>query len=183
MKIIRRKSDNFVTYVFDTSSKLWLTADGLVVEGGIRALDISSVTHEIVKAPDPLVFLPNSMTYVNDTWSYAVTTTELKTVIIEKVKEISYEKEEHYVLLSGIPVPTDPVAQARITTARANVARRGGTVRFPGLGSLDLTTLTAMEDAVFDYIAAVSARYADLYDAILISTDLNLIDITTGWPS
>ena len=108
----------------------------------------------------------------------------LKASMIAEISATATALEDGYVMLDGNPIPTDLVAQGRITSARATLNRRGtGTVKFAGMGTLNEAQLTAMEDAVFDKVVAIQDNHSDLYDAIMVSDDHNLIDINAAWPA
>ena len=108
----------------------------------------------------------------------------MRASMIAEISAIASGLEDGYVMLDGNPIPTDLVAQGRITSARATLNRRGtGTVKFAGMGVLDEATLTAMEDAVFDKVTAIQNRHSDLYDELVVAEDPSTVDINTGWPA
>ena len=110
---------------------------------------------------------------------------QVRASMIAEVSDMANELENGYVDMGGGNyIPTDKTAQARITSARATLNRRGsGTVKFAGMGILDEATLTIMEDAVFDKVTAIQARHSDLYDELIAAEDPSTVDITTGWPA
>ena len=72
MLLIRRFSDNTVTFAFHDSHRVEIVDGGLFVDGLVRALDVLPATHEITISEDlPDAYLDGAFTFDGSTWMVA----------------------------------------------------------------------------------------------------------------
>lgn len=105
----------------------------------------------------------------------------------EQLRELHESRAGKEVIFNGMPVPTNDRSISRMLGGKAN-AKAGRKLLLKNGGRAVMTSaqLSAMADAVDDYVQAVMDRAYDLAEAIDNATDhagLSAIDLNSGWPS
>ena len=183
MKIARRKADNIVDFIFSDAAVLILTDNRLSEVGGLSMPGVKAITHEIIRAPEPPVFVPGAMTY-SDGWGYFNTAAVAAKLLPVKTAGIvaefngavaamkagysddevkSWDKQE----AEAEAVLADPLTVTPLLSAR--VARRGDTVA--ALAATVAANAAMFTSAYGDALGLLHSR-----QVVLAAIDLTAVD-------